>query len=298
MSLLPQLERDLIEVARRRLPGEAAAVTRSGTGGRRIRLARRSLPLGRLVPVLSVAVAVAIAVIAVGSLRHGRAPVPSLRAPVHTPYAVVDSLVGAVPQSGATLGSRQAPVRVVLYGDLECPMCRALVLSRGFTRLIDGEVRTGRAQITYRPLCTTTCDARNPQVFDEQQAAADAAGRQGLFWQYALLFFREQRTGSPRYVTARYLTGLAEQIRGLNLRRWQTERRSPGLLGRVAAEQAAAAQAGVLGTPTLRFQGPKAVLVLASSPSPALIDRAVRIAEHGCPPHWRALGLAHCRDLV
>lgn len=298
MSVLPQLERDLLEVARRRLPtGEAAVKPRPA--GRRIVAWPRRLGLAPVLALLSVAVAVGVGVIAVGSLRHGKAPSLTLHArPSTTPFVAVNQLVGGLPQSGTRLGSRTAPVRITLYGDLECPVCRALVSSEGFARLLAGDVQRGQAQVVYRSFCTTTCDNRNLGVFDVQQAAAYAAGRQGLFWQYALLFYREQGKESTSYVNRRYLIGLADQIPGLNLKRWQTDRKSAGLLDQVRSEQAAATRGQLSGTPTLRVRGRKAVVLLATGNSSSLLARAVRAAQHGCPRHWRAVGFTTCTDLV
>lgn len=298
MSVLPQLERDLTEVARRRLPADRREVTSRPTG--RDAVGRGwPLGLGPVMAALSVAIAVGVAVIALGSLRAGGGPSLSIHASPHvTRYAEVSGLVAGVPQSETRLGSAGAPVKVTLYGDLECPECRKLVQSRGFAQFAATDLRSGTAEVTFRSLCTTTCDNRNLRLFETQQAAAYAAGGQHLFWQYALLFYLEQGNERANYVNARYLTDLADQVQGLNVRRWQAERRSAELIRRVRSEQAAASRAQVLGTPTLRFRGPKAVLTLAAANDSSGLERAVRAAGRGCPKHWAALGFAHCRDLV
>lgn len=283
MSVLPQLERDLAEVARGRLPARGTR--------------RWQLTPSLLVAALSVALALAVGVIAIGSLRHERVPPPTIHAASAT-YEAVNGLIGGLPQSGRDLGSPRAPVRVTLYGDLECQQCRLFLWSTQFARFVNSDVRSGRARLVYRSLCTATCDVRAMRFFDVQQAAAYAAGQQGSFWQYALLFYREQGRSGTGYVTRHYLVGLADQVLGLNVRRWQNARRSAFVLNQIRGEERAAARAHVLGTPTLGFRGPKAALTLGTGRGYTLLAQAVRVAQLGCPKRWRRLGFVHCRDFV
>jgi protein-disulfide isomerase len=281
--VLPQLERDLAEVARRRLPARG--------------IRRWQFTPSPLVAALSVAVALAVGALAIGSLRAQRVP-PLTPHAASAGYRAVNALIGGLPQSGRHLGSPRAPVSLAVYGDLECQQCRHFLWSTGFARFVSSDVRSGQAQVVYRSMCTSTCDSRVMRAFDAQQAAAYAAGEQGLFWQYALLFYREQGRAGAGYVTRRYLAGLADQVLGLNVQRWQTVRRSGGLLNQVRVEQRAATRAHVLGTPTLNFRGPKAALTLGTGHSYTVLAAAVRAAQLGCPKQWRRLGFVHCRNFV
>jgi hypothetical protein len=79
---------------------------------------------------------------------------------------------------------------VVFFGDLECPICRDFTLM-SLPPLVARNVRAGKVQIVYRSFCTSTCNvvggAPGQRLFDLQQVAAYAAGKQHLFWDYALL---------------------------------------------------------------------------------------------------------------
>jgi protein-disulfide isomerase len=253
---------------------------------------------GRLVPVVSVIAAVAVAVVALTSLHHqgsGSAVSPGLRTAGPKAQAV-DNLLAGIPQSGSRLGSRRAPVQVVLYGDLESPISATLTTSVGFTHFVASDVRGGKVQLDYRSLCTATCNNHGQRLFDIQQAAAYAAGRQNLFWQYALLFMREQGKQTSDSVTSRYLSSLAKQIPALYLKDWREARVSTSLIDQVKREETAATKAQITGTPTLVFQGRKAVVIVATSPiSYRRLDRAVHAAESGCPPHWAPLGGGSCK---
>ena len=120
----------------------------------------------------------------------------------------------------------------------------------------------GAAIFVRRSFCTATCNDFPRGVFDEQQTAAYAAGKQDKFWYYEELFYRQQGAEGSPYVTPAFLKKLAQQIPGLNVREWASERRDPSLLSQVQADgQAAIKQlplvGGGRGTPGLIVTGPK-----------------------------------------
>ncbi|MGI9183837.1 MAG: thioredoxin domain-containing protein [Solirubrobacteraceae bacterium] len=166
--------------------------------------------------------------------------------------ATVSKLLAGVPQSGATLGNPKAPVTMTYYGDLECPVCRDFTVNGGFEQLVSNEVRAGKVQIVYKAFQTATQD---PNVFKTQQTAALAAGQQQRFWNYTELFYREQGAEASGYVNDAYLTGLAAQVPGLDLSKWNGARSSASLQTQVTTEEQAASTAGVNATPTLVVRG-------------------------------------------
>ena len=168
--------------------------------------------------------------------------------------AAVDSMLNGIPQSGATLGNPNAPVTMTYYADLECPICQEFTLQGGFPQLVANEVRQGKVKVVYKAFETAT---RDPNVFKDQQVAALAAGQQQKFWNFAELFYREQGTEDSGYVTESYLQNLADQVTGLDKVKWEAARNDSALSSQVAADVAAGNAAGVTGTPTLVFSGPK-----------------------------------------
>jgi protein-disulfide isomerase len=158
---------------------------------------------------------------------------------------VIAELAGTK-QAGNVLGRANAPVTIQWFGDLECPICRQFALG-ALPRIIQKFVRTGKVKIEYRALETATLE---PAVFREQQTAALAAGQQHRMWYYVELFLHEQGEEDSGYVTPGYLNGLAEQVPGLNLARWQTERGDPRLARQVELDARAAAKDGFNGTPS------------------------------------------------
>jgi protein-disulfide isomerase len=166
----------------------------------------------------------------------------------------VTSLLSGIPQSGATLGNPKAPVTMTYYGDLECPICRDFTLSGGFPQLVANDVRSGKVKVVYKAFETAT---PSPQTFQTQQVAALAAGQQNHFWDFTELFYREQGAEGTGYVTESYLDGLATQVPGLNISSWRSARNDQAFVSQILSDGQAGKTAGVQGTPTLLFQGPK-----------------------------------------
>ncbi len=91
---------------------------------------------------------------------------------------------------------------------------------------------------------------REPEIFTTQQKAAYAAGTQSKAWHYIELFYNEQGDEDTGYVNEKYLQNIAQQIPGLNLSKWQTERSNPKYEAEIAADAQAANNAGFTGTPS------------------------------------------------
>jgi protein-disulfide isomerase len=133
----------------------------------------------------------------------------------------VTSLLAGIPQHGNTLGSPTAPITLQVYGDLECVVVKAWFLDGELTSVIKDFVRTDVVKIEYRAMKT---DTLNPRVFVIQQTAALAAGAQDRMWNFLETFYHEQGPEYTRYVTEGYLDGIAQQVPGLNLEQWDSDR--------------------------------------------------------------------------
>jgi protein-disulfide isomerase len=160
--------------------------------------------------------------------------------------AAVTSEVGGIHQSGVVLGNPNAPVTMQYFGDLECPICKEFTLG-ALPPLIAKYVRTGKMKIEYHSMETAT---REQETFRTQQIAALAAGKQNLAWYFIELFYHEQGQEDSGYVTEKYLQGLAEQVPGLNLSRWQSDRGDKALEEEVLKDEKEAAEIGFSGTPS------------------------------------------------
>lgn len=255
-------------MASRKEQKEQARARREAEERARAARQRQQRRLRMVIGSVLVAVAIVAVLIAVSS-GGGSASALQTGASSAKTMATVQKLLTGVPQSGVTLGSSSAPVTMTYYGDLQCPICRDFTLTGGFEPLVANEVRAGKVKIVYKAFETATKD---PSVFRTQQVAALAAGQQQRFWNFAELFYREQGTEGSNYVTESYLSGLAKQIPGFNLAKWQTDRSSSTLATSITTDEQAGTKLGVQGTPTLIMTGPKGSAVPGNGAVPTYSD--------------------------
>ncbi len=165
---------------------------------------RRAWQLGGLAVV---ALAVVLIAVLVGSerapspLRPGR-PVPGAQR--------VSALLADVMQAGAALGDPHAPVTLVEFGDLQCPVC-ARYARDALPTLIVRFVRSGRLRLVYEnwPILGR----------DSVRAArmAVALAHQNRLWQFTGLLYANQRDENSGYVSDDYLRALGGAIAGVNV---------------------------------------------------------------------------------
>jgi protein-disulfide isomerase len=149
--------------------------------------------------------------------RRAAAPAPSA-----DPVRRTSSLLAGIPQHGAILGYRSAPVRLQFFADLQCVDSRRVILG-ALPFLIRRFVRAGKLQIRFRSTETDTKSAGGWHEFREQQTAALAAGEQNKLWSFIDLFYREQGPEFSGYATEDFLRQIAMQA-GVDLERWSRDR--------------------------------------------------------------------------
>jgi protein-disulfide isomerase len=204
---------------------------------------RRLMQLGGAALAAIIVIGMVIAVASSGSTSHITKP--------GTPGAVtavneVTELLAGIPQQGQALGNPKAPVTMQYFGDLECPICREFTIG-ALPNLIAKDVRAGKLRIEYHSMETAT---HEPTVFREQQAAALAAGKQNLMWDFVELFYHQQGQEDTGYVTPAYLKERALQIPGLNLAKWEEERHNPAYEADLEKDSEEVGRRGFTGTPS------------------------------------------------
>jgi protein-disulfide isomerase len=131
-------------------------------------------------------------------------------------------------------GPGDAPL-VVVYGDYECPFCAAVE-----ARLEGLELRVAFRHFPVR--------SSHPRA-QPAACAAEAAARQGAFWpMHDALFADQGRLEDP------HLWARAERL-GLDMERFEADRRSDAVADRVREDFRGGVRAGVATTPTLFFAG-------------------------------------------
>jgi protein-disulfide isomerase len=164
--------------------------------------------------------------------------------------ALTSAAVPPVGDGDHVRGPEDAPLAIV-YGDFECPFCAVVEV-----RLRALRVRTAFRHFPVR--------ASHPRALPAAHAA-EAAALQGAFWtMHDALFDDQGRLEDP------HLWARAESL-GLDVERFDADRRSPAVAARVTADFRGGVRAGVVTTPTLYVGG----VAYPGRPTPEL---------------WRALG--------
>jgi len=120
---------------------------------------------------------------------------------------------------------------LIVYADLGCPHCAAGWL----------EICERRASVVFRHFPVTSKHPRAPAL----HAAAEAAGRQGRFFEMVDSLYADRgRVDDP------HLWERAERF-GLDLRRFEADRRADEVAARVRRDFESGIRAGVIGTPAM-----------------------------------------------
>lgn len=131
-------------------------------------------------------------------------------------------------------GSPEAPL-VVVYADFTCFECA----------VAHGRLGPLAIRRVFRHFALASRHPRSLAL----ACAAEAAGRQGAFWAMHDSLFADQAHIDDPHLWAR-----AETL-GLDLARFEADRRDPVVLARVTEDVQAAMRAGVASTPTLFVDG-------------------------------------------
>ncbi len=163
-----------------------------------------------------------------------------------THVAEVLDAAGWDPAGRDALGGPDAPVTLIEYADLQCPYCAQW--ARGaFPRLVRDYVRTGKLRIEFRGLAFIGRDS------DKALRAALAAGRQNRLWNVVELLYADQGPENSGWASEELIDHIASSVTGLDVERFDADRRLEALDTELAKSQGQAEAAGVRGTPTFEL---------------------------------------------
>jgi protein-disulfide isomerase len=186
--------------------------------------------------------------------------------------AEVNRLLSGIPQDGMVLGDPKAPVELIEFGDLQCPVCKGYA-EEILPPIIENQVKNGEAKI----------DFRNLVIIGEESipagAAALAAGEQGRGWNYLELFYRNQGAENSGYVTDEFLEAVAKAAGVEDLAKWRQDRKK--LVGIVEQTTAGAQKLGYDATPSFAARGPgtEGLELLGTPESTGALEEAIEAAR-------------------
>jgi protein-disulfide isomerase len=186
--------------------------------------------------------------------------------------AEISRQLRGIPQQGLVLGDPKAPVELIEFGDLQCPVCKGYA-EEILPPIVEGQVRKGEAKIAFR----------NFTIIGEQSlaagAAALAAGAQGRGWNYVELFYRNQGGENSGYADDAFLEAVAKGAGVKNLARWDADRAK--FTAEVEETTQEAQNLGFDGTPSFAITGPaiQGIKLLGFPGSTEAIEEAIEEAR-------------------
>ena len=188
------------------------------------------------------------------------------------------------------LGSIDAPVKIVIYADFQCSACASL--STGFKQI--QELYPDTVSIAYRNF---------PLSYHENAFAAaiiaEAAGRQGAFWDMATTLYYDQATwyALSEEELLEYALSKAEEL-GLDVSQFQEDLTDEDLQAALEKEVSDNATMGIGYTPFVIINGN---LFLNSIGEPNILS-LISVAGYGgyeeCPPAVIGNGKAYTAEII
>jgi protein-disulfide isomerase len=180
----------------------------------------------------------------------------------------VEAELSGIPQSGTVVGDPDAEVRIVEFGDLQCPACRDFS-ETVIPELLDGPVEAGDADLEFRQFAILGPDSV------VAAKAALAASEQNRYWQFVELFYRNQGAEGSGYVTDDFLTDIARGAGVEDIEAWNDARENPRWDRHIAETESEAIELGLTGTPSIAVEGPGGTESLGSFPTAEQIEAAI-----------------------
>jgi protein-disulfide isomerase len=193
-------------------------------------------------------------------------------------YLPVGEIASVTPQArpdaqGMTMGNPDAPVRIDVFEDFQCPSCRAFTENYE-ALLIANDIPSGRVYYVFHNW---------PFIGPESQQAANAsmcANAQGRFWDYHDMLFANQTGENVGAFSDRRLVAFAEQL-GLNMSDFNTCFDKNEYQAEIQKDYSEGKQMGVSGTPAVFVNGVQ--IVPGFIPSYDQIEQAINNAIGGTP---------------
>jgi len=151
-------------------------------------------------------------------------------------------------RAGSRGGPADAPVTLVEYADFQCEFCQAAYPE--IEKVLRARGDQVRFVFRHFPL-----QSSHPRAL-AAALAAEAAGRQGKFWEMHATLFEH-----PGRLEEEDLRRYAREL-GLDLERFDADRADPELAAKIQHQKRVGARSGVNGTPCfyingLRYDGPR-----------------------------------------
>jgi protein-disulfide isomerase len=238
------------------------------TGGRRA--SPKVLAAGAAVIALA-AVAAALAF----ALSGGSSSSPATTSGTTLPDAAsAVSMFKAIPQSGNVLGKADAPVTMVEYIDLQCPICQRFE-TEVMPTIVPRFIKTGKVRVVARPIAFIGPDSVRGRL------AALAAARQNKFYEFTQLAYFNQGSENSGWLSDDFVRAAYASIPGLNEAAAEKARTESTISDEASRYDSQADADNVRGTPTILVGKTGGKLTEVTSPDVGNLSAAIQTALSG-----------------
>jgi protein-disulfide isomerase len=178
--------------------------------------------------------------------------------------ADVQAMYKGIPQKGLLLGSSSAPAQMVIYIDLQCPICRNYETTVMPT-VVSKYVKTGKLRVEVKPWAFLGPDSVRGQ------AAMFAAAKQNKAFNFASVLYDNQGIENTGWLDDTMIAKIAASVPGMNVTQLLSDRKAGFVEGEQKAVDQAANEQHVSGTPT--------VFVGTTGARPALVGSADAVPD-------------------
>lgn len=185
--------------------------------------------------------------------------------------AAAVNMFKGIPQHDNVLGKSTAPVTMVQYIDLQCPVCRAFE-TEIMPTIVPRFVRTGKVRVISRPIAFIGPDS------ERGRAAALAAGRQNRFFEFAQLLYSNQGSENSGWLDDTFVRAAYASIPGFDIAAAEKARTESAIKDQGDQFESQATADNVQGTPTILVGKTGAKLTEVTSPDVANLSAAIRQA--------------------
>jgi protein-disulfide isomerase len=198
---------------------------------------RRLFQLGGALTVAAIIAAVIVIASSGGGSKDESTPARK------APTAGGSQLLAGIPESGLALGKANAPITLVEFNDMQCPICRQYTTAV-FPTLVREYVRTGKLRMEMRLQAFI-----GPDSVKAGKAVA-AAAAQNMAWKFSDAFYNNQGEENTGYVTDDFLRQIGKATPGLDIARLLKDVDSPAATQALKDGTAAFDAAHFEGTPS------------------------------------------------
>jgi protein-disulfide isomerase len=254
-------------------------VRSKGVGARPRQASPRALAIGGGVVVLAaIAIVLGIVLTRGGSSSGMPAGTPTIGSagPNALPGAAdAAALFKGIPQAGLSLGSPSAPVQMVMFIDLQCPVCQNFEIT-SMPTVVRKYVRTGKVHVELKPWAFIGTDSYRGRL------ATIAASLQNKAFDFAEVLYLNQGQENTGWLTDAMIAQIAASVPGLNVPQLFADRNSAKVKSMASDVDALAQTDHVQGTPTILVgkdgTTPKDVTAPGSAPTLAEVTAAIDAA--------------------